>query len=208
MRDLQGQCPRCHAPAPTEPVSATRFRAWLLCLSCGHVWTASRIALAFRSHIRRHPRPEPPADAETVALTGADVPPSAVEREPDPALESWLGEMEPAGSAGRTWSSVDAWLESDPLPVAGAVRDPAVEEEWGLSRRTEPAPPAHATLLERLDALYQGMVQLERFVAKSALIDEMFAAPKTPAAPRAAVPRPRPRLVPRPEGKPHAPAAA
>ena len=195
---------------PGEPVSTTRFRAWLLCLSCGHVWTVSRLSLAFRAWTRLGHGPvrtvRSTEDAATLAL--ADAAQHVQEREPDPALQSWLAELEPGATAGQRWNTVDAWLDTDPLPLAATVRDGALEEEWGLARRPEPAKSAPRTLLERLDALYQGMLQLERFVEKSAQMEEAIVAARDAAAPPAALPRPRPRLVPRPAETPRAPAAA
>jgi hypothetical protein len=212
MRHTADGCPRCHAPAPADPVSTTRFRAWLLCLSCGHVWTVSRLTLAFFACTRQRRRvvPEPPAADDVADLVAMDTTLPMADGEADPALESWLAGIEPASPGGQTWNSVNAWLDSDPLPVVTTACGSALEDEWGLRRRPEPVRPAPRTLLERLDALYQGMLQLERFVEKSARMEEAIVAASAPEAPAVALPRPRPRprLVRRHEGTPHEPAAA
>ncbi len=211
MRRTSDSCPHCHAPAPTEPVSTTRFRAWLLCLSCGHAWSVSRIWVALRSCTHRPPEaitPPSAAEDDSAAMDAAEAALLGRTHETDAALESWFDGVGSSSTARQAWNSVDAWLDSDPLPVVAAARDRAVEDEWGLTRRPEAARPTPKTLMERLDALYQGMLQLERFVEKSAKMDEAIAAASAPAEPPAAPPRPRPCLVPRPEGRPHEPAAA
>lgn len=207
MRQRLDGCPHCHAPAPADPVSTTRFRAWLLCLSCGHVWTVSRLALAVRACRRRRPLPSQPAVLEDAAVLesaeGTFVTPLPAG---DHAVESWLASTEPVSAGSRAWTSVDAWLDADPLPVTSAPRDRALEDEWGLSRRPEAVRPNPRTLMERLDALYQGMVQLERFVQNSTRREEALAAASVadvPAA-NATPPRPRPRLVVSRDEKSHA----
>ncbi len=152
----------------------------------------------------------PPGAAEddTTTMGAAEAALLGRTHERDAALESWFDGVDPSSTGRQAWNSVDAWLDSDPLPVAAAARDRAVEDEWGLTRRPEVARPTPKTLMERLDALYQGMLQLERFVEKSAKMDEAIATASAQAEAPAPPPRPRPRLVPRPEGKPHEPAAA
>jgi hypothetical protein len=155
------------------------LRAWLHCGSCNHLWKTSGIRLLCR-WITGGTMPAPVSaldvPGDRVVNAPADVPrevPADVPtpRPVDPAIEQWLCQASDDTRPG-TGLSVSDWLEAEPL---GQPAQPPQVVDKGYFLPPRPSAPAPATLGERLDTFYDGLVRLEEFVKRCAREEEAVA---------------------------------
>ena len=190
---LTACCPRCRSHDTSEVVSITALRIWIRCDRCNCTWLEKPAAYLLRRLLGRLIDPftrrsspghltmlaeegAPGAvvswgrggEDESPTLVPADLPQGLHAASPRTVedLDQWFDRCEEAfGPKPRVSGTVADWLDNDGLgaPVEQPVEQPAPpDRRWVPPSR----PPVQGTLVERLDALHDGLVKLEAFVLK------------------------------------------